>query len=72
MTLFRDTSKASHGFHETNSFFLLEPEGGVVSVVYTFLHLRSAVILRLVIIFTAIRFDIFVSKTSSVTTLMFR
>lgn len=49
--------------------FLLEPEGGVVSVVYRFLHLRSALILRLVITFPAISFDIFVSKTSSVTTL---
>lgn len=54
------------------TLFLLEPEGGVVSVAYRFLHLRSAVILRLVRTFTAIRFDIFVSKTSSVTTLVLR
>lgn len=52
--------------------FLSEPEGGVVSVAYGFLHLRSALIPSLVITFTAISFDIFVSKTSSVTTSVFR
>lgn len=48
-------------------FFLLEPERGIVSVVYRLLHLCSAALLRLVITFTTISSDIFVSKTSLVT-----
>lgn len=46
---------------------LLEPERGIVSVVYTLLRLCSAALLRLVISFTAISCDSFVSKTSLVT-----
>lgn len=45
------------------TLLLLEPEG-VVSVAHRFVHLRPALVLRLVITFSAISFDIFVSKTS--------
>lgn len=46
---------------------LLQPERRIVSVVYRLLHLCSAALLRLVITFTAISCDSFVSKTSLVT-----